>query len=199
MQVTLKDGQPSYDIFSDQTYDFIDGSAACALAGEAHLALHYHGTLALRHAVTAATRAGLVNSKRLPVFVDVSLRSPWWTVEHVTELIEGARWAKLNDDELGMLGGGGGGDLMELARDLKSRLEIGVLIVPQGAKGSFAVVDDRRYEARAPAVERIADTVGAVMRSPRSCCSAFCVIGLGRKRWPARPSLPPWCAAAAGR
>lgn len=160
VQVTLEEGQPTYDILPKQAYDFVEWSVARPVADKADLALLYHGTLALRHDITAATRAGFVKTKRLPVFVDVNLRPPWWTVEGVTEFIEGAGWVKLNDDELNALGGDGG-DLSELARDLKSRLKLAALIVTQGAEGAFALVDEQRYEARAPAVERIADTVGA--------------------------------------
>ncbi|MDD1615752.1 MAG: fructokinase, partial [Methylococcaceae bacterium NSP1-2] len=50
VQISFNEGEPSYAILSNQAYDFI---AADQLDLEAQYAVIYHGTLALRHAISA--------------------------------------------------------------------------------------------------------------------------------------------------
>ena len=159
--VSLRDGEPSFDIVTDSAWDFISADELPDLIP----ALVYHGSLALRHRVSAATLEALLarggaspagqppgpaagqptgsapghprgpavgqpsestaghplgpGATRPPAeppgqrvtgtgarplrFIDVNLRAPWWQAEVVWGLLDGADWAKLNQDELAWL------------------------------------------------------------------------------------------------
>ena len=72
--VRFDDGEPGYDIVHPCAYDAIDeppqDSVGCALL--------YHGSLALRDAVSRQSAQALMTGKPETVFVDVNLRAPWW-------------------------------------------------------------------------------------------------------------------------
>ncbi len=131
--VSLRDGEPSFDIVTDSAWDFIAADELPDLTP----AILYHGSLAVRHPVSAAAlgallaRCGASNPSQPPGpaagqprgpaagrplaarldgarprplrFVDVNLRPPWWQAEVVQGLLDGADWAKLNQDELAWL------------------------------------------------------------------------------------------------
>lgn len=100
VEVTLRQGEPSYHIVPDQAYDFI---AADELPQPAPGWLLYHGSLACRNTVSAAALQALKGRTSGGTFVDINLRSPWWTRESVLPLLHDARWLKLNADELQQL------------------------------------------------------------------------------------------------
>ena len=123
--VNLRDGEPSFDIVADSAWDFIAADELPDLIPT----IVYHGSLALRNPVSAAALeallarrgAGLSGPNATPAatrtpperqvgsrarslrFVDVNLRPPWWQGEVVMRLLDGADWAKLNQDELAWL------------------------------------------------------------------------------------------------
>ena len=130
--VSLRDGEPSFDIVADSAWDFIAADELPELTP----AIVYHGSLALRNPVSAAaldvllSRCGAgptpprpgptaplpgaaanpppadrrAGTRVRPLrFVDVNLRPPWWHAEEVRRLLDGADWAKLNQDELAWL------------------------------------------------------------------------------------------------
>ncbi|MCO5762707.1 MAG: PfkB family carbohydrate kinase [Chromatiaceae bacterium] len=123
--VSLRDGEPSFDIVTDSAWDFIAADELPDLIP----AIVYHGSLALRNPVSAAAlyallaRHGVGPAARLPAaavtratadrrtgaaarplrFVDVNLRPPWWHAEEVRRLLDGADWVKLNQQELAWL------------------------------------------------------------------------------------------------
>jgi len=80
--VHLQDGQPSYDIVTDQAYDHITATSAMAAVGEQPWALLYHGSLALREKESRETLDILLplmdDKPMMPVFLDLNLRAPWW-------------------------------------------------------------------------------------------------------------------------
>ncbi len=163
--VALDAGAPIFDIVSDQAYDRLDGGAARDALAEVRPALLYHGSLIAREAVADRALRGIRAMSGAPVFVDVNLRSPWWSVESVTSLIRGARWVKLNDDELGRFSDRGsvsGGTGAELAAaELSRRHGIDELIVTCGDRGAFVWVGDRSVVGRPPGAVDVVDTVGA--------------------------------------
>lgn len=158
VEVALDRGEPSYDIVAERAYDFID---AAGLPEIAPGALLYHGTLAARHPASAATLRRLRESDRLAVFVDVNLRAPWWTLEQVTTLLDGATWIKLNADELGILAPAGDSP-EERARRLVEAKGLSVAFVTLGADGALAVTaGGESFKLGPPRVERFVDAVGA--------------------------------------
>lgn len=154
--VSLVGGEPRYDIVPDQAYDHI------TLHGEApaDAPLLYHGSLALRSPASRAALDRLKASTRAPVFLDVNLRDPWWDAAGVSRLIDGARWCKLNGEELTRLAGPGG--IEERGRRLIERHDLDWIFVTRGAAGAVALSRDGAVRAVAPPREApVVDTVGA--------------------------------------
>ncbi|MBK5971143.1 hypothetical protein CCR91_20825 [Thiorhodovibrio winogradskyi] len=158
VEVSLERGEPSYDIVAERAYDFIDAGSMPECAPGTLL---YHGTLAARHAVSAAALQRLRDSKKLAVFVDVNLRAPWWTPEQVSTLVDGATWIKLNADELGILAPAGD-SAEERARRLVEAKGLSIAFVTLGADGALAVTaDGDSFKLGPPRVAHFVDAVGA--------------------------------------
>lgn len=177
VRIRLDAGQPTFNILPEQAYDFIDAGPALATLCEPP-ALLYHGSLAARHNVSAATLSTLRAQLQAPVFVDVNLRAPWWDRPSLAEHLQGARWVKLNDSEVAEVSGGSPLDdtaLLEAADALRLENRIDALIVTLGERG--AIVLDRKgvWRDRPPPLTDIADTVGA-----GDAFSAVAIIGLLR-------------------
>lgn len=161
VRVKLEGGQPSFDILPDQAYDFVEAGPAVDGLDNTGAALLYHGSLCARNEVSRETLVQLRRRHALPVFVDVNLRSPWWTKERIGELVAGARWVKLNDHELRALGGAQSGGLHEIARAYLQASGFELLIVTLGTDGAL-IASSQGIERGAPVVvDDVADTVGA--------------------------------------
>jgi len=133
VEVRFEDGEPAYDIVTGRAYDYIAAAAIPQLSPS----LIYHGTLALRGAVSAQALAALKTRFDAPVFLDVNLRPPWWELQATRQALDDARWVKLNEDELKLLGAGSG-ELGERARSLQRQHDIELLIVTRGGAGAIA-------------------------------------------------------------
>lgn len=169
VQVVLEAGQPGFDIVDDRAFDHIEPPKLATLEP----ALVYHGTLALRHAKNQAALDTLVDTTAAPVFVDVNLRDPWWTPGILASVLGRARWAKLNDVELGRAGRGGN-DSAALAAKIVERHGLERIIVTRGEHGAFSL-DSRgeRTETPGAAAAAVVDTVGA-----GDAFAAVCILGL---------------------
>ncbi|MBK5963215.1 carbohydrate kinase [Thiocystis minor] len=179
--VSLRDGEPAYDIVADRAYDHIRQPA------EGHDGLLYHGTLALRQPVSAATLQALKANGPDSVFLDVNLRTPWWSREETLRLVTDADWVKLNRDELTWLGETDGApteDLAERARAFLERHDLTGLIVTLGGDGALGLSADGVpvRVAPAPATE-VLDTVGA-----GDAFAAVLILGILRG-WPLTTTL----------
>jgi fructokinase len=153
--VTLEGSQPSYEILPDQAYDHV-----APTAGSPSVALVYHGTLALRQPDSRRALDRICASSGAPVFVDVNLRDPWWTEGAVGELLDAARWCKVNDHELAALAGPG--DPLAAARRLVADHDLAQVFVTLGAAGAFSLTADGQLANVAPdAKDAVVDTVGA--------------------------------------
>jgi len=150
------DGGHSFAILPDQAYDYIDPAAAHhALPADAGLL--YHGSLIRRGASAKALDA--LAASGLPRFVDVNLRAPWWQADALLGVVAGARWVKLNDEELLALGGAG--SLEAVAERFRADHGIELLIVTRGAEGALFVGAEGREAERPQAAAEVVDTVGA--------------------------------------
>jgi fructokinase len=175
--VTLEAGQPSYEIVPDQAYDHIAPPAESPPVG-----LIYHGTLALRAAPARHALDHIRAHWGAPVFVDVNLRPPWWSAAAVGELLDAARWCKLNDHELALLAGRG--DPLAAARRLIARHDLAQVVVTLGAAGAFLLTSDGTLDGVAPDVSvPVVDTVGA-----GDAFAAAVIAGLLRQ-WPTPVTL----------
>lgn len=157
VNVSFEQGEPRYDIVAECAYDHIAADAVPQLQP----ALLYHGTLALRGTVSARTLTALKTRFHAPVFLDVNLRTPWWDRNSVERSLDDARWVKLNDDELRLLGADTG-ELVERAAGLCEKHSIELLIVTRGSNGAAAFSSDGSSVETRPALRnRVVDTVGA--------------------------------------
>jgi fructokinase len=180
VQVSLDHGQPTFSILPDQAYDFVALEAAAGAVERSAPALLYHGSLCARHEESFNTLRRLRARCGVPVFVDVNLRSPWWSRELVSELLADTRWAKLNDDELNILTGlTASGLALETAADgLRRGAGLELLIVTRGTAGAFLVTEGEIVHGSPVVVEHVVDTVGA-----GDAFSAVMLVGLVRG-WP---------------
>lgn len=159
VQVTLKAGEPSYDILADQAYDRVDAASLAGVVSD-RSPLLYHGSLALR-SEPSRSACDWLSDRAERRFVDVNLRRPWYQRETVLDLIRGADYVKLNLDELRELAEGS---------DDESRVailfdQVGIheaVILTSGASGAaIHTRDGRRVAAPAPEVSDLRDPVGA--------------------------------------
>ena len=113
VMVSFENAEPAYDIVENCAYDAIDSGAIEASPAARDCEFLYHGSLALRGEPSRSALWQLETTGRKTVFIDVNLRSPWWQLEQVQEMLRGASWVKLNRDELDLLGRDGSGDVLE--------------------------------------------------------------------------------------
>jgi fructokinase len=180
VRVGLIDGQPGFDIMAERAWDFIDGEQIPPVSPS----LIYHGSLALRHPVAAASLARLQQSSPAPLFLDVNLRDPWWQREQVRALMGQARWLKINDQELEALVEAHGQDLEAKAAALLEHEALSLVVVTCGAEGAFALDDQGQLERVHPTSSvPVVDTVGA-----GDAFAAVCICGLLR-HWPLSDTL----------
>ena len=154
--VSLAGGEPHYDIVDACAYDFIDDGALPGLAGD-HLV--YHGSLALRHAVSALAMEQICRHTAAPRFVDINLRDPWWDREGVRRMLQGARWLKLNADELAQIEPEAQGEADRLRRLLGAQTAF--IALTRGAAGADIVCAEARYGVQPERSLAVVDAVGA--------------------------------------
>jgi len=161
--VSLKDGQPSYEIRAVQAYDFIDANRVNALLNNKDYSLLYHGSLLTRTAHSRRMLDQVLESSMLPAFVDINLRAPWWQRDDVCQSLTQASWLKLNEDELltiMQVDVDSTTGLFEYAKELLDQYELQLLVVTQGDQGAFCITPDDMISG-APVAANVVDTVGA--------------------------------------
>lgn len=178
VQVTLKNGQPDFNILVDRAFDYIESGAALQIVNGVRSSVLYHGSLVARAGGAREALATLRSSMRLPTYVDVNLRSPWWDHALVWQVLRGARWAKMSYDELGEVNETPAlrnCPIAELARGVRDTFGFELLIASHGSQGTYFVsAEDTHWVAASP-VEHIVDTVGA-----GDALSAVVILGLQR-------------------
>ena len=156
VDVRMVDGEPEYDIVRDVAWDHIDypGAMACGVL--------YHGSLAVRSPVSAASLARFAGAAR---FVDLNLRPPWYTEAAVKACVDRAHTLKVNSHEMhelcSMLGIGARGEEDAAARVVEvAALEM--LYVTDGERGALGLARGGE-PVRVPAspAAGLVDTVGA--------------------------------------
>jgi len=171
VRISLRDGQPEFDILEERAFDHIQADILPPL----NPSLIYHGSLGLRLPDSAAALERLLQRHPVPVFMDVNLRPPWWDRTRVARWLDQARWVKINDDELSTLVVSGD-DLQSKARRLLQRHDLVWVIVTCGAQGAFVL--DRSgglYETSPALATLVVDTVGA-----GDAFASICILGLLR-------------------
>jgi len=162
VQVRIENDEPSYEIVADQAYDHIARDQALQAVAGCNEGILYHGSLALRSAVSRDTLAALREQLGARVFMDVNLRDPWWDVPGIHALMKDAAWVKLNEDELESLAADTGQALEVRAQGLVQRFGLEAVIVTRASHGALVVTRMGDVIARgAPPVDGLVDTVGA--------------------------------------
>jgi fructokinase len=162
VDVQFVQGEPTYSIVENSAWDFIDTTGLPQLQQDSLL---YHGSLALRNPESAATLDYIKQQISASIFVDINLRSPWWKLAQIRQMIRDARWLKLNQHELAQIQP----DLTEMAveddrvlMNLLQQYQLELLIVTRGEQG-VVVCDQQGTVSRVvpETVAQVADTVGA--------------------------------------
>jgi fructokinase len=169
------DGEaPKLDLPGDQAYDYIDHELLPRLPRD-RFEILYHGCLAARSQPSAAALQS-VRELGLPAFVDVSLRPPWWERGAIEGLIGGARWLKVNVQDLEHLEDPSRGrTLLDRAQRVRERFGLEAVIVTAGVEGAFGVTRDDAITAAVERVVAATDTVGA-----GDAVSAVLILGIVR-------------------
>jgi fructokinase len=179
VEVSLTDGEPSFDIVDARAYDFIEANA---LPPEKNASLFYHGSLALRGAESRKAFEVLAARLAAPRFVDVNLRDPWWQREAVIGLIHGAAWVKLNEKELALLEDPGD-DLIDAAEAMRERRGLRAVVLTRGARGAQVLASGETLSVTPEPAEQVVDTVGA-----GDAFTSVILLGL-LNGWPLKTSL----------
>lgn len=158
VDVRIEDGEPAFDIVDNQAYDHISPGAIPPLPD---CALLYHGSLAIRNAGSWRALQQLQQGRDLQRLVDVNLRPPWWRLDSVMPLLQGARWIKLNEAELALLVREAG-TLQAQMQQLHAHCTAELLIVTRGAAGAVVLAASGEEFRVVPQDHgAVVDTVGA--------------------------------------
>lgn len=185
VRVSIEQGEPHYDIVPESAYDVIQLPEVRTLPATGLL---YHGTLALRHSASAAALASLKALHRGRIFLDVNLRSPWWSLPMVFPLLDDADHVKLNAAELALLATDppaeeDGAGLAVAMHRFAERHHLQTLIVTRGALGALFWSEGEIVAVGAATPTQVVDTVGA-----GDGFAATVLLGLSQQ-WPLQKSL----------
>jgi len=167
VRVSIEANEPHYDIVPESAYDFIQARDIPKLPAHGIL---YHGSLALRHPVAAAALAAVKAMHQGTIFLDVNLRTPWWSREVIQPLLDDADHVKLNEAELALLAVDGpkvglladdDASLGSVMRDFAHQHGLETLIVTRGARGAMLWSGGEMATVGPAPDTRIVDTVGA--------------------------------------
>jgi fructokinase len=175
VHVHLENGQPSYEIVTDQAYDHIAFPAELAAelqqssaATEAHgQPLLYHGSLCLRHETSRETIFRMRETLDAEVFVDINLREGHYHKEDFGRILRGLDHLKCNVDELETITGqsiDSRDQIQAMARQVVTMHQLKACWITDGSNGAYHV-DQQGSITHAPqqtlAEGEFADAVGA--------------------------------------
>jgi len=185
VEISLNEtGQPEFDILPHQAYDYIEAQAASEAVSSQQVAMLYHGSLAVRNADSMHALSWLRREYSKKIFVDINLRVPWWDHGVVDELVTGAHWLKLNDDELIRLAGTDRESLENSAIEYANKYKLRYLILTLGDQGACVIENGHIIKGDPVKVSEVADTVGA-----GDAFSSVTMLGI-LQGWPAAAILP---------
>lgn len=154
VDVSLNNGQPSYNIHKGCGWEFI------GVAEIKEPDYFVFGSLALSF---------LENKKSFKVFrqmfpkatfvCDINLREPFYDKETIELCLESADILKINDEELEYLSKEH--KIQDVISWLKSEYEITKVLLTEGAKGATLFWDNEEYSCTVKKIDKIIDTVGA--------------------------------------
>ena len=162
VKVTLRKGQPSYEIVEPVAWDFLEMSEDWReLAARADVVCF--GTLAQRNSPSTETIHKFIGlTKKWRIF-DVNLRQHFFSPEILLDSLSAANVVKFNHEELPVVA-----EMFDLkkqsaietARNLLAKLGSHLICVTRGANGSLLVTDEGVSDHAGIKIE-IADAIGA--------------------------------------
>lgn len=151
VEVSLSNGQPSYDIVENVAWDNIP--VPSQIDGE----LFYFGTLAQRTRTNCETAYNLSHHNFNHVFLDVNLRQRYYSPSIIVSSLSLATFVKMSDEEWPVISGIAG---VSTVAELLSRYEIAGAAITKGDKGAELVAGGNITRNTGYAAEVI-DAVGA--------------------------------------
>jgi fructokinase len=171
--VTVRDGEPHYEIVEGVAWDKLELDAAARdLAASCHAVCF--GSLAQRDPIARASVQGFVRQARAAVrMFDVNLRQSYYDTTVLRESCELATAVKLNEHELPIVA-----EELGLAADgeqLRRAFDLSLVAYTRGSRGTVLFTPDGRFEDRPVQYDPHpqADGVGA-----GDACSAGLLIGM---------------------
>lgn len=163
VQVTLTNGQPSYEIVENVAWDHIPLTQEAVDIVKRSDAVCF-GSLALRNEVSRKTIFSLLDQAPATAlrFFDVNLRQHYYSKELIEELLQKTNIFKINDEELVVLAKlfNLAGDEQTQARTLLERYHLDYVVLTAGDKYSAIYTPTEVSRLDTPQVQ-VADTVGA--------------------------------------
>ncbi len=157
VHVSLDEGEPAFHVLPERAWDYLDAGQLPTLTDAGLL---YTGSL-IRRSPTSARAVEALQRPGLPRFLDVNLRTPWWSADAVLDMMRGARWLKLNEDELRRLSPDAR-PLAERAEALREQTGAEALLVTRGQRGAVLHTGSPRPLRVIPETgSKVVDSVGA--------------------------------------
>ena len=162
--VTLDENAvPSYNLKQDVAYDYIDCDSVCE-----EFDVLYFGTLALRNDYNLYSLGKLIKAQAFKeIFVDVNIRTPFYSYKSVEFCINNATILKISSEELpivaGLLSIDSSIEYTKFAKQLKERYtNLRIIIITLGAEGAYCYdcKQGDAYKCEAQKV-KVVSTVGA--------------------------------------
>lgn len=176
-KVTVSDpaGEPSYEIAPGQAWDYLGYPQEDDDWDK--FGIFYHGSLAFRSEKTRQTINNLRSQTKLPVFLDLNIREPWFEASWLPALLNGVSWLKLNRDELEQVSGlpvDKESRMIQQSRRAMDAYGIENLLITDGSVGAhYFGANDVHLFREAPKVKNFVDSVGA-----GDAFASVCIMGI---------------------
>ena len=165
VKVQIQDGKHQFEILPDQAYDHISVTITQETMQSIQPSIAYFGTLALRGLESRLAAEQFLTDANCLKFLDLNLRTPWYTIDIIDFALTQAHIAKMNDEELAIIA-----QLFHLkgspeqqAIALQKQFNLEQLLITCGEKGCW-LLDSQSRIFKAVTIEtpeKIIDTVGA--------------------------------------
>lgn len=164
VKVTLRNGQPSYEILENVAYDFIDVSILNTDELN-NFDCFYFGTLAQRNSANQKNLKKILNNYNFnTVFLDVNLRQAFYNLAVLDYSISKCNILKINDEEISSVSKLLFGKALEenefVSTTCNKYKSIDILIITKGAKGCSVWSNGECNDISSKKIE-VKDTIGA--------------------------------------
>lgn len=162
VNVTLNTkGSASYEIKSPAAWDYIKATPE-AIESVKNSDMFIFGSLACRNKTSKNSLITLLNHSKISVF-DVNLRSPFYSIQLLCELMHYADFIKFNDEEINLICSSLNSGFSSIEDNMNYILETynaKTICVTLGENGAILLYDNTYYKSNGYKV-KVKDTVGA--------------------------------------